>query len=159
VAWILLSIADVMAEEINYLALLKGFLENVPPDPALAPKYTVAQPNTCSICHHFSPGLFTSTKTSDFLASANSSSCPGCSIVLQVLDTVTDIRRPGFTTIELERTKETESWKATGVLTIRCVQEGRPFPDSFFGMDYDDPFPNRYTVYTPAGESSCLKHI
>jgi hypothetical protein len=87
-----------MAEEINYLTLLRDLLEKVPPDPRLAPKYTVAPPNTCNICHHFAPGLFTSTKISDFVVSATSS-CPGCSIVLQVVDAVTDIRRSEFTTI------------------------------------------------------------
>jgi hypothetical protein len=126
--------------------LMEGVPDLIPPAPF------VPHP-LCNICHHFEPGLNTSTRKEDFLRS----DCPGCSIVLQVLDAVTDIRRPEFTAIELERKEQPRgSRDPKGVLKIRCVQEGKKDPASIIGNIYDDPFPNKYSVYTPAGEYSHL---
>jgi hypothetical protein len=109
----------------------------------------------CNICHRFEPGLSTNTPTSEFLHS----DCPGCSIVLQILDAVTDIRRPEFTAIELERKEYPKgSWDPKGVLKIRCIQKARLNPVHIMNRDYDDPFPNKYSVYTPASESFRFMH-
>jgi hypothetical protein len=103
----------------------------------------------CNICHHFEPGLSTSTPTADFLRF----SCLRCAIDLQVLDVVTDIRRPEFIAVELERKEwPRSSWDPKGVLRIICVQKGRFNPVTPTTTNYDNPFPHKYSVYTPAGE-------
>jgi hypothetical protein len=111
-----------------------------------SPAPTTTSP-PCSTCHHFALGLSTSITPSVLLLSANSS-CSGCSLLLQVLDAVTDIRRPEFTAIELERNDD-----PVGVLKIRCTQEGLPTEGMWLDKTFVDPYPNQYQVYTPAGES------
>ncbi|KAI4607883.1 hypothetical protein J4E83_009427 [Alternaria metachromatica] len=115
---------------------------------------------SCTICHHFANGFETSTLTADFLVSAGK--CQGCSIILQALDAVTDIRRPEFTTIDIRRKEAVDYWHLfdpQNVLNVACKQEGEPYGGMvLFGRKYVDKRPNDYQIYTPvdAGEDSAI---
>jgi len=110
---------------------------------------------SCIICHHFANGVETSTPTADFLVSAGE--CQGCSIILQALDAVTDIRRPEFTTIDIRRKEAVDYWHLFdphNVLNVACKQEGEPYGGGvLFGRKYVDQRPNDYQIYTPVGKS------
>ncbi|CAM1509603.1 Fc.00g033420.m01.CDS01 [Cosmosporella sp. VM-42] len=111
-----------------------------------------ASSRECETCHLFRPGITSKTDPATFIRSAES--CPCCAVVLQALDAVTDIRRPEFTELELERGGE---WLPDGLIEIRCLQKGDYNPDEL-GKNVKDPFPNRYKIYTPAdaGEDRAL---
>lgn len=106
---------------------------------------------TCKICEHFRPGLRSKTTPAAFIESAESG-CPGCSLGLQVLDSVTDIRRREFTELELERGGD---YLEPGVLEVRCIQKGAVDPQkrNLFGQTtFVDPYPNRYKIFTSRGQ-------
>lgn len=109
---------------------------------------------SCIICHHFANGVETSTPTADFLVSAGE--CQGCSIILQALDAVTDIRRPEFTTIDIRRKEAVDHWHLfdpQNVLNVACKQEGESYGGGvLFGRKYVDNRPNDYQIYTPVGK-------
>ncbi|KAI4686418.1 uncharacterized protein J4E84_005697 [Alternaria hordeiaustralica] len=115
---------------------------------------------SCIICHHFANGVETSTPTADFIVSAGE--CQGCSIILQALDAVTDIRRPEFTTIDIRRKEAVDHWHLfdpQNVLNVACKQEGESYGGGvLFGRKYVDNRPNDYQIYTPvdAGEDSAI---
>jgi hypothetical protein len=108
----------------------------------------------CSICHHFANGHETSTPTVDFLVSAGE--CQGCSIILQALDAVTDVRRPEFKTINIRRKEAVDRWHfldPQNVLRVECKQEGEQYGGMvLFGLKYVDSRPNDYQIYTPVGK-------
>lgn len=60
---------------------------------------------------------------------------------------MTDVRRPEFTELEIERGGD---WLPDGVVEVRCMQEGNPVSGKL-GNEYEDPLPNRYKFYTPLG--------
>jgi len=109
---------------------------------------------SCITCHHFANGVETSTPTADFLVSAGK--CQGCSIILQALDAVTDIRRPEFTTINIRRKEAVDQFyflDPKNVLNVECKQEGEAYGGMvLFGRKYVDSRPNDYQIYTPASK-------
>jgi hypothetical protein len=110
----------------------------------------------CSTCHHFANGVETSTPTADFLVSAVK--CQGCSIILQALDAVTDIRRPEFKFINIRRKEADDHWHfldPKSVLNVECKQKGEAWGGmAIFGQKYVDSRPNNYQIYTPVGKFS-----
>lgn len=60
---------------------------------------------------------------------------------------MTDVRRPEFRELEIERGGD---WLPDGVVEVRCKQEGNPVSGKL-GKEYEDPLPNRYKFYTPLG--------
>ncbi|KAM5360457.1 hypothetical protein ACJZ2D_013735 [Fusarium nematophilum] len=107
------------------------------------PPQQTKTPANCQTCRDFQPGVVSETDPASFIRSAES--CPRCAVILQALDAVTDIRRPEFTSLELECEGK---WLPKGVVQVRCKQEGVPQPEKL-GNAFEDPFPNRYRIYTP----------
>lgn len=120
------------------------------------------EPRSCDICHDLETDVDTKVEPGVFIAAAEK--CPKCSVLFRALQSVTDITRSEFTGLEIERGGE---YLPKGVFQVRCLQTGVPMAGKLHNA-YGNPFPNRYTIYTPKGtllpevagkSSQCLPSI
>lgn len=105
--------------------------------------------HTCDICHYLEIDVDAKLTPEEFIAAAKQ--CSRCAAILRALQSVTDITRPEFIELQIEHGGE---YLPKGVVQVRCIQQGVPVPGKLFNA-FENPFPNRFSFYTPEGMIGC----
>lgn len=102
--------------------------------------------NVCRLCNHLQGDVDVKTTPRAFIAST--AHCSWCSVLFRILQSVTDVTKPAFTQMDIVKGG---SFLPKGVVDVRLRQEGTWVPGTLHNK-FEDPYPNSYKIYTPAGQ-------